>query len=363
VTLAFAPLTAYALDSFFKRKRSVPWWLLPLSALLLVLRAGQELYRWKHNLFVAGWRSGFDLLATLVIFCAGMYAFRAAEGRKKAWLGVLLVLFIGADYKAFGTSKRFNANASEVDRYSSVSLRGMEDGVYQRLRSDTGYRVIVDNDTGPDPNNLRHIGLVTPQGFDPLLTIQLRKLVNAHGTFRTDRLFEINLEDQTAMRLFGVRYVISSEYSKQFPMLKDNPRYRLVGSFPTFYRVYEYLDARPAFSWEGTNGAEVTRLTWEPETRKFHVRAAAGGKLALHEQFFPGWTSFVDGKSAAVEPWGGAFQAVDVPAGEHTVEFRYRPRLLWVGAGISLASLIGLAFWMRASSRNTSDTGYRAVSE
>jgi hypothetical protein len=51
-----------------------------------------------------------------------------------------------------------------------------------------------------------------------------------------------------------------------------------------------------------------------------------------------------------------------VPAGEHTVEFRYRSRLLGWGASISLLALIGLAFWIRASSRNTSDTGYRAAS-
>jgi uncharacterized membrane protein YfhO len=78
------------------------------------------------------------------------------------------------------------------------------------------------------------------------------------------------------------------------------------------------------------------------------VRAPAEGKLALHEQFFPGWTATIDGKSAAVESWAGAFQAVAVPAGEHTVEFRYRSRLLGVGAGISLVALIGLAFWIRA---------------
>jgi uncharacterized membrane protein YfhO len=87
---------------------------------------------------------------------------------------------------------------------------------------------------------------------------------------------------------------------------------------------------------------------WEPENRTFQVRAPAEGKLALHEQFFPGWTATIDGKSAAVEPWAGAFQAVTVPAGEHTVEFRYRSRLLGLGAAISLVALVGLVFWMRS---------------
>jgi hypothetical protein len=351
VTLAFAPLTAYALDDFLTRKCKVPSWLTPVSAALMAIWGAYELSRWNRQSLAFGWRSGVYLLVTLTIFAAGMYAFRAEQGRKRIWVALALVLFVGIDYKAFGTSKRFNANADEVYRYSSTSFRGMGDDVYQQLRADTGYRVIVDSDTGPDPDNLRHIGLITPQGFDPLLTIQLRKIVDTYGSFRTDRVFDIDLENETALRLLGVKYVISSEYSKQFPKLKDNPHYRLLGSMPTFYKVYEYVDARPPFSWEGSAVTELERREWEPEHRTFRVRTAAGGKLALHEQFFPGWTATIDGKSAAVEPWAGAFQAVAVPAGEHTVEFVYRSRLLGMGGGISLAALIGLVFWIRAEKR------------
>jgi hypothetical protein len=349
VTLAFAPFTAIALDDFLARKRRVPSWFMPVSMVLMAAWAVYEMYRWKHQSLAAGWLSGVYLLVTLGIFVTGLYAFRSEKGRWRAALAAMLVLFVGADYKAFGTSKRFDAASGEAPRYSSATYIGMGDDVYRQLRADTGYRIIVDNDTGPDPGDLRHVGLTTPQGFDPLLTIQLRKIVEANGSFRTDRIFDIDLENETALRLFGVRYVISSEYSKQFPRLKDNPHYRLLGSTLTFYRVYEYLDAQPPYSWEGSAGAELTSETWEPETRAFKVRAAAAGKLALHEQFFPGWTATIDGKNATVDSWAGAFQSVTVPAGEHTVEFLYRSRLLGLGAGISLVALIGLAFWIRAS--------------
>jgi hypothetical protein len=363
VTLAFAPLTAYALDYFLALKmRPAPTWLMPVSVALMAMWGVYELVRWERQSFAAGWRSGVYLLVTLAIFGAGMYALRAEQGRKRIWMAGALVLFVGIDYKAFGTSKRFNAGPDEVYPYSSTSYNGMGDDAYRQLRADTVYRVIVDNDTGPDPDDLRHLGLITPQGFDPLLTTPFRKMVETYGKFRTDRLFEVDPENYDALKLFGVRYVISSEYSKVYPKLKDNPHYRLLGSVPTFYRVYEYLDAQPPFSWEGSAVTELERRQWEPENRTFRVRTPAGGKLALHEQFFPGWTATIDGKSAAVEPWAGAFQAVTVPAGEHTVEFQYRSRLLGVGAGISLVALIGLGFWIWASSRSRSDTGYRAAS-
>ena len=76
----------------------------------------------------------------------------------------------------------------------------------------------MDNDTGPSPDDFRHIGLITPQGFDPLLTTPFRKMVETYGALPDgpDSLKSI-LRTTTRMRLFGVRYVISSEYSKQFP--------------------------------------------------------------------------------------------------------------------------------------------------
>jgi hypothetical protein len=242
---------------------------------------------------------------------------------------------------------RLNAGSGDAQRFSSTSFPAMMPDVYRQLRAGTDYRIVVDVDTGPLPDDFRHIGLITPQGFDPLLTTPFRKMVETYGHFRTDRTFEIDPENYDAQRLFGVRYVISSEGSKWWPKLKDNPHYRLLGSTPTFYKVFEYLDAQPPYSWDG----QIQQKAWQPEDRAFQVSSAAGGKLALHEQLFPGWTATIDGKSAAVESWSGAFQAVAVPAGEHTVEFRYRSNLLGLGGGISLLALIGLAFWIRSSSK------------
>jgi hypothetical protein len=343
VTVAFAALTAYALDHFLAGKSRTLSWLAPLSVALMAVWAGYEMFRWKTQSLAAGWRSGLDLLITLAIFVAGMYAVRAEQGRRRIWMAAALLVFVGVDYKAFGTSKRFDAGSGDAQRWSSTSYPGMGNDVYQQLRDGGIYRIVVDNDTGPLPNDFRHIGLITPQGFDPLLTTPFRKMVETYAHFRTDRTFEIDPENYAALRLFGVKYVISSEYSKVYPKLKDNPHYRLLGSMPTFYKVYEYLEAQPPYSWEG----EIERKVWRPEDRTFQVRSEAGGKLALHEQLFPGWTATIDGKGLAVESWSGAFQAVTVPPGEHTVEFRYGSRLLGVGGAISLVALTGLVFWIR----------------
>jgi len=364
VTLAFAPLTAYGLDDFLARKGSaVRPWVIGATIVAMALWASSELIRWKHQSLAAGWRSGLDLTVTLTIFIAGINTFRGARGRRRAWMAAALVLFAGADYKAFGTSKRFDAGAGDAQRWSFTSLPGVDPEVYKRLRADNGYRIVVDDELGPLPGDFRHIGLMSPQGFDPFLTTPYRKLAETNGHFRTDREFEIDPENYEALSLFGVKYVISAEQSKTYPKLKNNPNYRFVGSEAAFYKVYEYVDAQPPFSWEGPPDGRVERLNWEPEHRSFAVRSEAGGKLALHEQFFPGWEARIDGKDTPEESWRGAFQSVAVPPGEHTVEFRYRSRRLGAGGAISMLALIGLGFWIRANSRSGSGTAYPAASE
>jgi uncharacterized membrane protein YfhO len=61
--------------------------------------------------------------------------------------------------------------------------------------------------------------------------------------------------------------------------------------------------------------------------------------LVLSEVYFPAWKAYVDGNSTEVYPANHALRAVRVPAGEHTVEFRYESWSLQLGIAITLATL------------------------
>ena len=75
------------------------------------------------------------------------------------------------------------------------------------------------------------------------------------------------------------------------------------------------------------------------------VDATARGFLLLADQFAPGWEARVNGKPAELMRANHAFRLVEVPAGHSEVEFRYRPRSVYIGAVISLATLVALLGW------------------
>jgi Bacterial membrane protein YfhO len=65
--------------------------------------------------------------------------------------------------------------------------------------------------------------------------------------------------------------------------------------------------------------------------------------LVLADSYYPGWKAFVDGREEVIRRANLFFRAVRLPAGNHTVEFRYKPRSFVIGLAVSAATLVALA--------------------
>ena len=117
------------------------------------------------------------------------------------------------------------------------------------LRQHPEYRSALDA-TGPFPLELRHSGLTTPQGFDPLLPEQYRILINRVAHFETNRLFYLNPEDVDTLRLLGAGYFLSSESDPDYPRLFASKHFRLLQPNDSYYKVFELIDRSPACGWD-----------------------------------------------------------------------------------------------------------------
>jgi len=131
-------------------------------------------------------------------------------------------------------------------------------------------------------------------------------------------------------------------------------RYRLVHSGAL--KIYENLDVLPrAFfvphptpsplSQIGERGEDWGRgeghiLSYAPQHIVIQVEADQPGYLVLTDAFYPGWQATVDGTPTPILRADPYFRAVRLEAGQHQVEFVYRPLSLRLGAALSSLSLL-----------------------
>ena len=70
------------------------------------------------------------------------------------------------------------------------------------------------------------------------------------------------------------------------------------------------------------------------------------GYLYLSQTFFPGWQAYIDNNKAEVIRANYAFTAIKVPAGQHMVEFKFRPHSFLVGSWLTFLTIIVLIFYV-----------------
>ncbi len=85
---------------------------------------------------------------------------------------------------------------------------------------------------------------------------------------------------------------------------------------------------------------EVTKRS----ANSFELRVTASGQatIVLEQSYQAGWQAAIDGGQTTIRPSDVLFQSVSVPAGTHTVSFKYEPSSVLAGWVTSLAGALGL---------------------
>ncbi len=345
IPLAAAAIAAAGLDEFLKRPgRRLPTWLTPAAVCAFLAWALWQFRLWTADGegLLVGWRSAAYPALLLAPVGVALALLRSGT-RGRVWAAGALLAAVAVDYKAFGTSKQFNARPDDLDAAAFRSpFVGLNDDLYRKIRVDGEYRVAVDPVTGPFPAEMRHFGLATPMGFDPMMPARYQEKLKVWTKSGDPRVLTLDPANVDLLRSLGVRYFFTSEGGRYWADLRANPNYSLLGSSRDYFQVFELRDSQPAYRWLAGGSAVAKRIAWTPERREFALGSASGGRFALLELSFPGWEASVDGRPAGIEQFDDVFQAIRVPAGDHRIRFEYHSRTLWPGAFISLLSLIAL---------------------
>ena len=75
--------------------------------------------------------------------------------------------------------------------------------------------------------------------------------------------------------------------------------------------------------------------------------------LVIAAANYPGWTARLDGRPVPIYKTNVALQGVQVPAGTHTLELRFTPKIFYVGAAFSALTLLLLLGWAVGLRRST----------
>ncbi len=208
-------------------------------------------------------------------------------------------------------------------------------------------------------------GLAAVNNYEPLVSARYAQLLDVISTTRS-----LNL-----LRLMDVS-VLASQAGQSLPLLGTAGMvdfYQVPGEVRRVRVVYaerRVPDAAAAFAALAAPNFDSDRevileandpgvlpgaplpLTGQPPGHLLTASATAytisvslsqAGWVVVADTCYPGWGAFVDGTAAPLRCANGAFRAVAVAAGEHVVEFQYRPQSFVVGLWLSAASWLAVA--------------------
>lgn len=103
------------------------------------------------------------------------------------------------------------------------------------------------------------------------------------------------------------------------------------------------VNQEPDCELNGTAAAGTSEIiTQQPGYWQIETDSERPALLVLSETFYPGWRVTVDGEAAELLKAYTVVRAVCVPAGRHTVEWRYVPTVFMIGGALSLLALVAV---------------------
>jgi hypothetical protein len=201
------------------------------------------------------------------------------------------------------------------------------------------------------------------EGFEPLEISRHRRLIDTLASKKPDNLWKI----------MNVKYIASME-----PNMINVKRYE--APLPRTYFVANarfmdnddrVLDELAVFdpasevivSGKGREvvGRAMNASDWSSRVSRYtgnlveiRTQSRKNGFLVFSDTYYPGWQAWVDGVEYSIMRANYDFRAVQLPAGEHTVVFKFTSRYLMAGLFISLVGIFiaGFCFFKTIYERN-----------
>ncbi len=370
-------------------------WLAPTAFLDFrsALDARYQLPDWYYNALLNDRRAlassdAFRSLVFVVLTAALLLWFGKAKDKKKTatFVGIGMLVLVLADL--WTVDRRYLSEKNYVlPRTVEPYKASVAD---QEILKDTdpSYRVLNLNDPFQDavtPYFHKSVGgyhAAKLRRYQELIDFRLIPEIRALGQSKTVEELTGALRNSPSLNMLNTRYIIYSP--DQAPVV--NPyaygnawfvdSYELVDNADAEIKALDTLqplrkaviDKRFAADVEGKtivpdSAAYITLVSYKPDELVYRTSASGEQLAVFSEVYYPhGWKAYIDGEPAPHFRADWTLRAMWIPAGEHTVEFKFIPdtyRTVATVASVSsavilllLIAALGYSLWATARKKN-----------
>jgi hypothetical protein len=195
------------------------------------------------------------------------------------------------------------------------------------------------------------------------------KSIGGYSAVRPRRMqqlfdYQIAKNNMEILNMLDVKYVIQTDKeNKEFPTSNPNTngnawfvsQVKLVNSADEEMKALDSLDSKnvaivnskdfeiknTVFAKDST--ATITLDSYKPNHLKYTSNNANEGLAVFSEMYYgKGWNAFIDGKKVDHIRVDYVLRGLQIPAGKHSIEFKFEPEVIKTGSTITLISAAGM---------------------
>ncbi len=322
---------------------------------------------------------------------AGYGADRFLRGTR---LQILAGVVIAVDLLAVSSGRPFNISSvvaepgithdsADGNRYLITRLRALTNTAYPPYRIDTADVTFGWSSTAT------LTGIPTANGCDPLAPeriIQVRLSFSPGERWGT--CYQVVNPSSPVLGLTNARYLLSRTAVSDsfFQLVEEIGAYKIYENTRTLPRFFyanrvrranslaeaakalhaadfnpsEFAVVEPPFVGleslpETPSDSRADVISYGPSAVSLRTHSTGPAFLVATDTYYPGWEARIDGSPTPLYLTDVAFRGIRVPAGEHRVEMRFVPRILYRSAVLSLCAWLLVAFFFIRSWRTQPD--------
>jgi hypothetical protein len=292
-------------------------------------------------------------------------------------LGILILFDLAMVDKTYLNDKKFTGKKEAVNPFpiTEADKAVLED-------KDPNYRVLDITDQANGPFNSARASYYHKSigGYHAAKLRRYQELIEAHigkemqsliatlSANPTDSAIRASFAQQGVLNMLNMKYLIynpaaaplqnryalgNAWFVNEVKMVKNaDEELKMVGEINTATTVV--VDERYQSQLEGFNSkpdpaAIIKLVNYKANHLTYESNTAAEQLAVFSEIYYKDWNAYIDGEQKPYFSADWVLRAMRVPAGKHTIEFKFEPQKYYLGEKISLISCLVLFLFIGVS--------------